>query len=95
MLQLHSEELVEGIDVCDEDKLVQGEPVEDLLEPELEPAQPERVVKICAALEPQTRSDLLEFLRENKDIFACSHDDILGIYPSIISHRLAVDPDYL
>ncbi|KAH7848069.1 hypothetical protein Vadar_033395 [Vaccinium darrowii] len=47
---------VENIDVRDEDKLVQGEPVKDLVEAELEPGRPDRVVQLGAALEPQIRS---------------------------------------
>ena len=37
--------------------------------------------------------DLANFLRTNQDIFAWSHEDMPGIDPSIIVHRLNVNPD--
>ena len=35
---------------------------------------------------------LTTFLRENQDVFAWSHEDMLGIDPSVIVHRLNVSP---
>lgn len=86
--------LGETVDMRDDEKLIHGEPVEELIEAELEPGRPEWTIKLCVASDPWTRTELLEFLRENKDVFAWSHNDIPGIDPRIISHRLAVDPDY-
>ncbi|XP_074301010.1 uncharacterized protein LOC141632357 [Silene latifolia] len=40
------------------------------------------------------RQKLLEFLRTNMDCFAWSHDDMVGIYPSVITHRLNVNANY-
>ena len=34
---------------------------------------------------------LIEFLKENLDVFAWSHKDISGIFPKIIQHKLKVD----
>ena len=42
---------------------------------------------------PTIRQDLGNFLRRNEDIFAWSHEDMPGIDPSVIVHRLNVDPD--
>ena len=36
----------------------------------------------------------MDFLKENMDIFAWSHEDMLGIDPSVIVHRLNVDPTH-
>ena len=41
---------------------------------------------------PMIRQDLASFLRMNQDVFAWSHEDMLGIDPSIIVHRLNVNP---
>ena len=38
------------------------------------------------------RQALTTFLRENQDIFAGSHEGMLGIDPSVIVHRLNVSP---
>ena len=35
---------------------------------------------------------LTTFLKENQDIFAWSHEDKLGIDPSVMVHRLNVSP---
>ena len=39
------------------------------------------------------RQDLADFLKMNQDIFAWSHEDMPGIDPSVIVHRLNVNPN--
>ncbi|KAL5572615.1 hypothetical protein UlMin_022212 [Ulmus minor] len=38
--------------------------------------------------------DMIAFLREHRDVFAWSHEDMPGIDPSIIVHRLNIDPNF-
>uniref|UniRef100_A0A2N9GR51 Uncharacterized protein n=1 Tax=Fagus sylvatica TaxID=28930 RepID=A0A2N9GR51_FAGSY len=59
---------------------------------ELEDGRPERTTKVGADLPPKMKESLVQFLKENKDVFAWSHEDMPGINPSIISHKLNVDP---
>uniref|UniRef100_A0A2N9GJ69 Uncharacterized protein n=1 Tax=Fagus sylvatica TaxID=28930 RepID=A0A2N9GJ69_FAGSY len=59
---------------------------------ELEDGRPERTTKIGADLPPKMKESLIQFLKDNKDVFAWSHEDMPGINPSIISHKLNVDP---
>uniref|UniRef100_A0A2N9FKC7 RNase H type-1 domain-containing protein n=1 Tax=Fagus sylvatica TaxID=28930 RepID=A0A2N9FKC7_FAGSY len=59
---------------------------------ELEDGRPERTTKIGADLPPKMKKSLVQFSKDNKDVFAWSHEDMLGINPSIISHKLNVDP---
>uniref|UniRef100_A0A2N9FNL6 Uncharacterized protein n=1 Tax=Fagus sylvatica TaxID=28930 RepID=A0A2N9FNL6_FAGSY len=59
---------------------------------ELEDGRPERTTKIGADLSPEMKESLVQFLKDNKDVFAWSHEDMPGINPSIISHKLNVDP---
>ena len=40
---------------------------------------------------PEMRTRLIEFLKENLDVFAWSHEDMPGISPKIIQHKLNVD----
>jgi len=40
------------------------------------------------------KEELVAFLRHNNDVFAWSHEDMPGIDPSVIVHRLNVDPNY-
>uniref|UniRef100_A0A2N9I431 Uncharacterized protein n=1 Tax=Fagus sylvatica TaxID=28930 RepID=A0A2N9I431_FAGSY len=58
----------------------------------LEDGRPERTAKIGADLPPKMKESLVQFLKENKDVFAWSHEDMPGIDPSIISHKLNVNP---
>jgi hypothetical protein len=67
-------------------------PSEELDTIELEDGSPEKTTKIGADLPPQIRKSLIQFLRNNKDVFAWSHGDMLGINPSIISHKLNINP---
>uniref|UniRef100_A0A2N9EL41 RNA-directed DNA polymerase n=1 Tax=Fagus sylvatica TaxID=28930 RepID=A0A2N9EL41_FAGSY len=67
-------------------------PSEELDTIELEDGHPERTTKIGANLPPKMKESLVQFLKSNKDVFAWSHEDMPGIDPSIISHKLNVDP---
>ena len=44
-------------------------------------------------LSPGMRAKLVQFLKKNLDVFAWSHEDMPGIVPEIIQHKLKVNPD--
>ena len=67
-------------------------PFEELDTIRLEDGHPEKTTRIGASLPPQIKESLIQFLRSNKDVFAWSHEDMLGINPSIISNKLNVNP---
>ncbi|KAL5576345.1 hypothetical protein UlMin_018044 [Ulmus minor] len=71
-----------------------GEPVEELTEVLLFDDEPEKTCKIGSALTGQFKEDLIIFLREHRDVFAWSHEDMPGIDPSVIVHRLNIDPNF-
>uniref|UniRef100_A0A2N9FUJ3 Integrase catalytic domain-containing protein n=1 Tax=Fagus sylvatica TaxID=28930 RepID=A0A2N9FUJ3_FAGSY len=75
-----------------EEQKVLVKPSGELATIELEEGRPERTTKIGADLPPKIRESLVQFLKENKDVFAWSHEDMPGINPSVISHKLNVDP---
>ena len=52
-----------------------------------------KTTRIGTTLSPEIRTRLIEFLKENLDVFAWSHEDIPGISPKIIQHKLNVDPE--
>ena len=54
--------------------------------------KPTKTTRIGTTLSPEMRTKLIEFLKENLDVFAWSHKDMLGISPKIIQHKLNVDP---
>ena len=43
-------------------------------------------------MKEKTKQDLVQFLKENIDVFAWSHEDMPGIDPNVITHRLNVYP---
>jgi hypothetical protein len=67
-----------------------AEPNEDLVEVAID--GPDRVVRIGSQLSEGLKTELSEFLKKNLDVFAWSHEDMPGIDPAIISHRLNIDP---
>ncbi|KAL5538565.1 hypothetical protein UlMin_045432 [Ulmus minor] len=71
-----------------------GEPVEKLTEVPLFDDEPEKTCKIGSVLTGQFKEDLVTFLREHRDVFAWSHEDMPGIDPDVIVHRLNIDPNF-
>ena len=66
------------------------EPVEELKEVILDESRPGRTTRMGTLASPMVRQNLISFLRMNQDVFAWSHEDMPGIDPSIIVHRLNV-----
>ncbi|KAJ9539548.1 hypothetical protein OSB04_032281 [Centaurea solstitialis] len=60
----------------------------------LDPEHPDRKVFVGASLPPDIKNTIISFLKEHSDCFAWSHEDMVGIDPSIISHKLNVDPTF-
>ena len=48
---------------------------------------------IGTTLSPGMRASLIQFLQENLDVFAWSHEDMPGIPTEIIRHKLNVNPE--
>ena len=65
---------------------------------ELEPVQiddnPEHLAYIGSRLAEDLRHPLIHFLKQNRDIFAWKQEDMGGIDPAIITHRLNVNPSF-
>ena len=70
-----------------------AEPIEELEEVILDESRPERTTRMGTLANPMVRQDLASFLRMNQDVFAWSHEDMPGIDPSIIVHRININPD--
>ena len=73
-----------------EEMRVVSEPTKALEDISLDKDDPEKGTKIGADLEEKIKKDLIYFLRENIDVFAWSHEDMLGIDPSVITHHLNI-----
>ena len=51
---------------------------------ELIEGEANKMTKIGMTLSPEMRTRLIRFLKENLDVFAWSHEDMLGISPELI-----------
>ena len=51
-----------------------------------------KTTQVGTSLNPQTKEEIISFLKDNLDVFAWSHEDMLGIPANIIQHHLNVDP---
>ena len=77
-----------------EEKRVVAEPSEVLKDISLDENNPKRCTKVGANLEEKTKKGFVRFLKKSIDVFAWSHEDMLGIDPSVITHRLNVCPSF-
>ena len=78
--------------ICIEDQRTMAEPVEELEVVTLDESRPERTTRMGTLASQPIRQALASFLKMNQDVFAWSHDDMPGIDPSVIVHRLNVNP---
>ena len=51
-----------------------------------------KVTKVGTRLDPVLKSKIMEFLKQNLDVFAWTHEDMLGIDNEATEHKLNVDP---
>ena len=72
-----------------------SELIEKLEEVFLDDSNLDRTTKIGTLASLAVRQALTNFLRSNRDIFTWSHEDMPGIDPSIMVHRLNVSPSFL
>ena len=56
--------------------------------------QPEHLVYIGSKLAEDVRSLLIHFLKQNMEVFAWKQEDMGGIDPAVITHRLNVSPSF-
>ena len=51
-----------------------------------------KAIKVGARLDLDLKEKIVEFLKQNLDIFAWTHEDMPGIDNKVIEHKLNVDP---
>ena len=78
--------------MCIGEQQTTAKPIEDLEEISLDESRPIRTTRMGTLASPLICQDLATFLRMNQDVFTWSHKDMPGIDPSIIVHRLNVNP---
>jgi len=77
-----------------EEQRTMAKPVEGLEEILLDNFKPDRTTKIGTFASPLVCQVLTTFLKKNQDVFAWSHEDMPGIDPEVIVHRLNVLPTF-
>uniref|UniRef100_A0A2N9GWC8 Uncharacterized protein n=1 Tax=Fagus sylvatica TaxID=28930 RepID=A0A2N9GWC8_FAGSY len=68
------------------------EPTEELEEIVLDDDEPSKTTSIGTKMDRTIRETMISFLKSNLDVFAWTHDDMPGIDPATICHKLNVDP---
>ena len=69
------------------------EKVEALETVELIDREPMKTTIVGTTISADMKKKLIQFLKENLDIFVWSHEDMPGISPKVIQYRLNVDPE--
>ncbi|XP_075665312.1 uncharacterized protein LOC142634972 [Castanea sativa] len=67
--------------------------VEDLETVELVEGESAKVARIGTTLSLEMKNRLVQFLKENLDVFAWSHEDMPDIPRQVIQHELNIDPE--
>jgi hypothetical protein len=67
------------------------EPTEKLEEVALIEGNEKKTTRIGTSMTKGIRDSIVQFLRENADVFAWNHDDMLGISTEVIVHKLNVN----
>ena len=75
-----------------EERRVVVEPTEVLEHIPLEEGNLEKFTRIGVSIEEKMKQELVQFLRKSIDVITWSHEDMPGIDPSVITHRLNVYP---
>uniref|UniRef100_A0A2N9GTA9 Reverse transcriptase domain-containing protein n=1 Tax=Fagus sylvatica TaxID=28930 RepID=A0A2N9GTA9_FAGSY len=68
------------------------EPTEELEVIVLDDENPHKTTSIGTKADGRLRESMIKFLKDNLDVFAWTHDDMPGIDPTTICHKLNVDP---
>ena len=77
-----------------EEQRTGAEPVERLEEIPLDSSKLDRTTRVGTFASPTICQALVAFLKENQDVFALSHEDMPGIDPSVMVHKLNVSPSF-
>ena len=85
---------VDGLDTRDDLTEERSGPMEDLVSISLNDGNEEYMVKISSSLGKEIRTQLIDFLQKNADVFAWVPTDMPGIDAEVMEHRLAVDPKH-
>ncbi|XP_071928199.1 uncharacterized protein [Coffea arabica] len=55
-------------------------------------AKPDQVVQVGAGLPPPLKEEMISLIKDHRDVFAWSADEVVGVPPELMTHQLNVDP---
>ena len=67
-------------------------PIEKAKNVELVEGDPSKTTKVGKELQLSLKEEMVKFLKRNLNVFAWSHEDMLGIDDGVIKHRLNINP---
>lgn len=82
---------IDSLEVWDEGALAVAGPRGELEDVTLNTDTPEGVTRVRADLPEEFKAQLRDFLIRNRDVLAWTHEDMPGINPPMVMHRLNVD----
>lgn len=65
-------------------------PVKDLEVVQIKEEESDKTVRVSSSFAQNMRAQLETFLKKHIDVFSWSHEDMPGIDPKVIAHRLTV-----
>ncbi|XP_071926066.1 uncharacterized protein [Coffea arabica] len=70
-------------------RLEPGDEVEQVV---LDEAKPDQVVQVGAGLPSPLKEEMISLIKDHRDIFAWSADEVVGVPPDLMIHQLNVNP---
>ncbi|XP_027156819.1 uncharacterized protein LOC113757958 [Coffea eugenioides] len=55
-------------------------------------AKPDQLVQVGAGLPPPLKEEMISLIKDHRDVFAWSADEVVGVPPELMTHQLNVDP---
>ena len=68
--------------------------MEDLVEVAVSKQEPTQVLKLGENLSCELKEELIHFLKANLNVFVWTHEDMVGIHPDVMCHRLNINPNF-
>ncbi|XP_060958922.1 uncharacterized protein LOC133030310 [Cannabis sativa] len=84
---------IEEIDPRLGDDRIDLGPIEELEEVTLNLKEPTKTVKVGKHLSKEIKKAVIQFLRDNQEVFAWAHSDMVGISPNVMTHVLNLNKD--
>ena len=92
--QVHMAELDKEAKIWDVGRTPAQKSIEDLTEVRLDLADPDRFFLLGSQLPEPEKTELLDLLLKNKEVFAWTPYEMPGINPEVMYHKLNMDPKH-